>query len=691
MSEITPSPNMNEINLFKNEIYGHVRELDSKLMSKINKNHALLKEDIESYERKILSLIENNKEVVLSLVSQKLQLEKISEFESFKNKVGDMVITHEVRIKNNLEEISRIKLKYDKLLSENLYVPGFIGSACQFKNLSEYLSYNISEVSKLKIEKDQLKKDIKDLKSKFEGLMKNMITLNDTSVKLCKQYTDNKQTEYLNIIENKTNEMNQKSLENKALICHFQDNAEKNEKKNHEQFEKLMNMKKEFIDIIDEKLVDVHKFNEELNKKSIDNKLDIEIDRKKIDNLNDQIKELNKNTKDISFQMRNYYGINNKISNLIDKLEKMGTKPKNSEIVKFKNEINLSNNNLKSINYSLSPGKKIGNRQNLTRSAFNFKPEIDEIKPYNNKMAKSIIKNKKAIKEIEKKIKDDISDSESTITVNINDDNNNINKDNKKIETNNNNNELMFNKKINTPTIVENIKSKINKTENNNVMPLNIPENNNTLPSLPRNFKEKNSLEENKKLNLSSNEINKSGFIKEEDKINKNEQKTKIKKSNILHIINNEYEKNKIKDVKKKGISFNRDYDQLEQDKQACKLVTLTLPAPLKETFITKKNKVQKNKLKNDVMNSLINSYRAKLFYKAHSPDEKIELTNEILDIPKKVTQAFGRTAYTFYFNKEQLSNLNINLNKNIHSFGHSKSKNNHKEIKNVNQDDTGQ
>ena len=636
MSEITPSPNMNEINLFKNEIYGHVRELDSKLMSKINKNHALLKEDIESYERKILALIENNKEVVLSLVSQKLQIEKISEFESFKNKVGDMVITHEVRIKNNLEEISRIKLKYDKLLSENLYVPGFIGSACQFKNLSEYLSYNISEVSKLKIEKDQLKKDIKDLKSKFEGLMKNMITLNDTSVKLCKQYTDNKQTEYLNIIENKTNEMNQKSLENKALICHFQDNAEKNEKKNHEQFEKLMNMKKEFIDIIDEKLVDIHKFNEELNKKSINNKLDIEIDRKKIDNINEQIKELNKNTKDISFQMRNYYGINNKISSLIDKLEKMGTKPKNSEITKFKNEINLTNN-INSINYSLSPGKKIGNRQNLTRSAFNFKPDLDEIKPYNHKTTKSIIQNKKVFKEIGKNIKNDISDSESTITVNIDD--NNTNKDIKKIEANNNN-ELMFNKKTNTPTIIENIKSKIDKTENNNTMPLNIPESNNTLPSLPKNFKEKNSLEENKMLNLSSNEINKNVFIKE-DKINKNEQKTRIKKSNILNIINNEYEKNKLKAAQKKGILFNRDYDQLEQDKQACKLVTLTLPTPLKEAFITKKNKVQKNKLKNDVMNSLINSYRAKLFYKAHSPDEKIELTNEILDIPKKVTQAF--------------------------------------------------
>lgn len=36
MSEIVPNPQMNEINLFKNEIYGLIRELETKLTSKIN-------------------------------------------------------------------------------------------------------------------------------------------------------------------------------------------------------------------------------------------------------------------------------------------------------------------------------------------------------------------------------------------------------------------------------------------------------------------------------------------------------------------------------------------------------------------------------------------------------------------------------------------------------------------------------
>ena len=60
-----------------------------------------------------------------------------------------MVVTHDLRIKNNMDEILQMKLKYDRIISDNLYVSGFIGPTCQFKNLSEYLFYNISEFSKV--------------------------------------------------------------------------------------------------------------------------------------------------------------------------------------------------------------------------------------------------------------------------------------------------------------------------------------------------------------------------------------------------------------------------------------------------------------------------------------------------------------------------------------------------------------
>ena len=78
------------------------------------------------------SYISNNKEMVSDLVFQKLKFEKITELETFKNKVDDMLITH----KNIIKDIGRLKTKYDKIVKDNLYVSGFIGNSCQFRNVS---------------------------------------------------------------------------------------------------------------------------------------------------------------------------------------------------------------------------------------------------------------------------------------------------------------------------------------------------------------------------------------------------------------------------------------------------------------------------------------------------------------------------------------------------------------------------
>ena len=157
MEEINPNPN-NELNLFKEDILTHLKELENKINEQISNKESKLNHDYNEFTAKMNSIIENNKEMISNLVTQKLKIEKISELESFKNKVDGMLITHEVRIKNNIEDIQKIKTKYDKIITDNLYVSGFIGNSCQFKNLSEYLSYNISEVSKLKMEKEQNKK-----------------------------------------------------------------------------------------------------------------------------------------------------------------------------------------------------------------------------------------------------------------------------------------------------------------------------------------------------------------------------------------------------------------------------------------------------------------------------------------------------------------------------------------------------
>ena len=299
MEEINPNKNNNELNIFKEEILTEIKELEKKLTTQIFNKESKLNQDYQEFTSKMNSLISNNKEMVSDLVSQKLKIEKITELESFKNKVDDMLITHEVRIKNSIEDIERMKTKYDKIVTDNLYVSGFIGNSCQFRNVSEYLSYNISEVSKLKLEREQYKKDMKEDKNKLDGTMKNMISLNDNSVKLCNKYTDNKQEEFRKLLETTQTELNHKSMEMKAMIVQFHNESDIKINNLKKEFNKLLDMKDDFNNLIEEKYISFVKKYEELNEKVNQSNENMDNTNKKLDDANEQIINLDKSIKEL--------------------------------------------------------------------------------------------------------------------------------------------------------------------------------------------------------------------------------------------------------------------------------------------------------------------------------------------------------------------------------------------------------
>ena len=707
MSEITPNPNLSEINYFKNEIYGQIRELEKKLNLKINNAENKITNEFESFSTRINTLMEKNKEMVVSVIDSKLKLDKITELEKFKSKVEGMVLTHDLRIKNNMDDILQMKLKYDRIISDNLYVSGFIGPTCQFKTLSEYLSYNISEFSRVKMEKDQLKKDTKDFKTKLDALTKNMVALNDKSVQLCNQYTDNKLKEFQIILDNTSNDLNERTLNMRGMILKIQEKAEEDEKRHQEEFNKLVNMKGEFINLIENKFIEMKKYIDECNQKILNNSDNININKKKIEEINGQIKDLYQKNKDLIFQIRNYYFPSSKLSN---SLEKMKGSPSKINYQTIKNEI-----------YSpqkvVSPKKLMGRRRSIeTRS---IRPTLEEIQPFTN--LGNISSEKEKEKEKDKKIFDRIYSSNANINSNNTNNTNNTNNINNANNTNNNknnkiddyssysessisenkiisnNNDKKINKTIDSKKSIEeysiinkNKKSKINinlnlkniKNKSKMVDKLTNTlraessrlksnlQKNDILPSLIAiNNKEENQ-EDLKK-------INSSAVISRSKNLNKKNKKDKNMLSND--------EKNKIINQKKE-ILYRNDY-LINQDKQACKIVTLSLPQ-YSSGDIERKKKMIKDKVKYDMVNSLINSYRSKLFSKAHSPEEKLEIANEILEIPKKVTQAFGRTAYTFYFKKETLNALNPK--KKVNNFTYSSlSKRHLKEMKNINKTET--
>ena len=92
-----------------------------------------------------------------------------------------MIISHDVRINTVLKELSDVKFTVSKEISENLMIPGFIGPACKYKTIANYISGNIPEMDKAKSDIDSNKKESKELKRKMEDMMKTVLNLVDKS------------------------------------------------------------------------------------------------------------------------------------------------------------------------------------------------------------------------------------------------------------------------------------------------------------------------------------------------------------------------------------------------------------------------------------------------------------------------------------------------------------------------------
>ena len=318
------SENMDNNNIFtKEEFFQKMNEFEEKWMKMLDIKDSQIQKEITTIKENSLDLMKKSQIIIDNYSTEKIYESKVNELESFKNKVNDMLITHEVRINNNIKEISNISNKYEKMIADNLYIPGYIGPACQYKNLSEYITYNMSEVSKLRSEKDGLKIEQKDYKSKMDNFMKQMMILNDNNLIRSKEYTNSKQKDYELLIEGKLQPLNDKVFRFYELSSQSQSKVEKEINIFRNEIEKILKIKEELIKIINDKEQEIKNNLETANKKIVMNIQDIGINKNHIKELKDKVNELNEFYTKINSSIGD---INKEINNINNNLKKKDKK-----------------------------------------------------------------------------------------------------------------------------------------------------------------------------------------------------------------------------------------------------------------------------------------------------------------------------------------------------------------------------
>ena len=390
------SENIDNNNIFtKEEFFQKMNEFEEKWMKMLDIKDSQIQKEITTIKENSLDLMKKSQIIIDNYSTEKIYESKVNELESFKNKVNDMLITHEVRINNNIKEISNISNKYEKMIADNLYIPGYIGPACQYKNLSEYITYNMSEVSKLRSEKDGLKIEQKDYKSKMDNFMKQMMILNDNNLIRSKEYTNSKQKDYELLIEGKLQPLNDKVFRFYELSSQSQSKVEKEINIFRNEIEKILKIKEELIKIINDKEQEIKNNLETANKKIVMNIQDIGINKNHIKELKDKVNELNEFYTKINSSIGDINKEINNINNNLKKKDKKNIRKTvafiNSPI--FKNKLDKNNLSPRSQRSNNRENEDINNVLNTSEITTEREEEKNDNKDIKNNKNKNNLKN----------------------------------------------------------------------------------------------------------------------------------------------------------------------------------------------------------------------------------------------------------------------------------------------------------
>ena len=156
----------------ENEILERIKEVEKTLNFQIANVTTPINDTINQMTTKLDLLTSKLENLDTNFNEYKIKVDKIDEFIQFKNKTLDQITSHELRINSILNDVSNMRLKYDKLFLDNLTVPGFIGEFCKFKTIRDYLDNNIKEMDALNSFKNDTLLELKSYNRKIENLVK---------------------------------------------------------------------------------------------------------------------------------------------------------------------------------------------------------------------------------------------------------------------------------------------------------------------------------------------------------------------------------------------------------------------------------------------------------------------------------------------------------------------------------------
>ena len=124
----------NDMRFFQNDLLTDLKKLELQINSKVSNINQTLSTKTNEYDSKINKIFENINELISQIAERKFDNERVEELLGMKNKFAEQIIENQSRISIIDKNLEDSIFKYDKIILDNLQVPGIIGISCKFKN-----------------------------------------------------------------------------------------------------------------------------------------------------------------------------------------------------------------------------------------------------------------------------------------------------------------------------------------------------------------------------------------------------------------------------------------------------------------------------------------------------------------------------------------------------------------------------
>ena len=130
-----------DMRFFQNDLLNDMKKLELQLNGRISGINQTLLTKTSEYDSKFIKIFENITELISQMAERKYDNDRVEELIKMRNKFSDQIIENQSRISIIDKTLENALFKYDKIILDNLNVPGLIGVGCKFKNCAAYFRF----------------------------------------------------------------------------------------------------------------------------------------------------------------------------------------------------------------------------------------------------------------------------------------------------------------------------------------------------------------------------------------------------------------------------------------------------------------------------------------------------------------------------------------------------------------------